>query len=69
MKKELSVKELLSIRVRRNALLSYEEDDEMNWFPLFIIKANGNIECQLKTDEHRDTFKDMTIETTNIEAE
>ena len=42
MKKQLSVKDLLSIDMY---LETEDEDEEMRWFPLFIRTPDG-IECQ-----------------------
>lgn len=47
MKKKLSIHDLLSIDVR---LDTGDDDEEMQWFPLFINTPKGVI-CQFHSDE------------------
>lgn len=46
--KSLSIKELLSIEMY---LENDYEDEDSNWFPLFIKRPNGDIFCQFIQDD------------------
>lgn len=58
-RRPLTKKELLSIQLR---LDTGDEDEELQWFPLFIVRPNGDIECQFGSDEISSTFDEMTID-------
>lgn len=59
-RRKLTLTELLSIEIR---LDTADEDEALQWFPLFYVRLNGSIHCQFfGTDTVLDKDKEITIE-------